>query len=72
MNTNEDVNEVEDELKQLNFLAALKTNNSGTLLPPPGWRHEMVVEGCFLYNNCSYQTNSSSNLNKHMLLAEDH
>ena len=47
MDTNEDVNEAEDELKQLNFLAALKSNDSGTLLPPPGWRDEMEVEGSF-------------------------
>ena len=47
MNTLEDVNEAEDELKQLNFLAALKRNDSGTLMLPPGWRDEMEVEGSF-------------------------
>ena len=29
----------------------------------------MEVEGSFLCNNCNYQTNSSSNLDKHILLA---
>ena len=47
MDTNEDVNEAEDELKQLNFLAVLKKNDSGTIFPPPGWRDEMEVEGSF-------------------------
>ena len=47
MDTNEDVNKAEDELKQLNFLAVLKKNYSGTIFPPPGWRDEMEVEGSF-------------------------
>ena len=37
MDTNEDVNEAEDELKQLNFLAALKRNDAGTIHIATSW-----------------------------------